>query len=128
MFELSVKGRFSAAHHLAGYAGKCAGHHGHNWDVELFVRGSRTGETGMLTDFKDLRSALASVLEDLDHADLNVAKPLVGINPTSENIARYLYRTLSDRLNCDAYVVARVKVRETPESAASYWEEQGDPT
>lgn len=124
MFELSVQGRFSAAHHLSGYDGKCAGLHGHNWDVELFVRGPRTAESGMLTDFKKLRAALVSALEELDHADLNRVERLVGVNPTSENIAQFLYRTLSGRLDCDAYSVSRVTVRETPESAASYWEDE----
>lgn len=123
MFELSVQGRFSAAHHLPGYDGKCAGLHGHNWGVELFVRGSQTAESGMLTDFKELRAELTSVLDELDHADLNRVERLVGVNPTSENIARFLYRSLSERLNCDTYTVARVTVRETPESAASYWED-----
>ena len=63
MFELSVKGRFSAAHRLRDYEGACAAIHGHNWDVEVFIRGEALDERGMLVDFRELRSRMREALE-----------------------------------------------------------------
>lgn len=122
MFELSVKGRFSAAHRLRDYEGACAAIHGHNWDVEVFVRGEALDERGMLVDFRELRSRMREALEALDHADLNAVDMLAGRNPTSENIVQCLYEHLSGSLNTDGCRVHKVSVNETPEARASYWE------
>ena len=45
------------------------------------------------------------------------------VNPTSENIAMFLYRELSEQLNTDGITVSRIKVSETPGAGAYYWEE-----
>jgi 6-pyruvoyltetrahydropterin/6-carboxytetrahydropterin synthase len=44
-------------------------------------------------------------------------------NPTSENIAKYLYRELAKRIDSDNVKVSKVKVSETPNAGAFYWEE-----
>lgn len=122
MFEVSLKSHFSAAHHLKGYPGECAAFHGHNWEVEVFLRGSDLDETGILVDFRELKKAVEAVLEEIDHSDLNQVEAFKEQNPTSENIARFLYNELSESLNCDNYEMARVSVHETPGTTASYWE------
>jgi 6-pyruvoyltetrahydropterin/6-carboxytetrahydropterin synthase len=122
MFELKVRSRFSAAHRLEGYAGKCATLHGHNWDVDVLVSGEDLDGQGILVDFKVLKQAVVQVLEEIDHRDLNEVNAFRSVNPTSENIARYLFRCLSQKLNQPAYRVSRVSVWETSESCASYWE------
>jgi len=122
MYELSVRSRFSAAHHLAGYAGSCAVHHGHNWDVEVFLRGEELNEIGLLMDFRDLKTHVREVLAQLDHTDLNTVEAFRDGHPTSERIARFLYRELGARLSGKACTVCRVAVHETPETTASYWE------
>ena len=122
MFEISISTRFSAAHHLQGYPGSCAEHHGHNWEVEVFVQGEQLGETGLLMDFRDLKKRVAETLAEIDHTDLNKADAFAEENPTSENIARFLYRRLSSALNGGGCRVGRVSVRETPETQAIYWE------
>ena len=123
MFEASIRTHFSAAHHLEGYQGKCEAQHGHNWDVEVFVRGKDLDAEGILIDFRELKDAVSSVLEEMDHRDLNTIDAFKNTNPTSENIAAYLYRELSSRLNCDAYHVYRVSANETSDSKASYWKD-----
>jgi 6-pyruvoyltetrahydropterin/6-carboxytetrahydropterin synthase len=120
MYELSVKGRFSAAHRLRDYAGACASVHGHNWDVEVFVRGASLDRQGMLVDFRVMRESLREALAELDHTDLNVAGMLEGRNPTSEVIAACLFRRLSAVLNAETRRVHRVAVYETPESRATF--------
>jgi len=125
MFEISVRSRFCAAHHLRGYPGKCAAQHGHNWEVEVFLRGKRLNRAGMLVDFCDLKESVAGVLDRVDHQDLNRVSLMKGLNPTSENIARVLYKALSSAINRKDYRVVRVCVRETPETMAGYSEGKG---
>ena len=122
MFEISVRSRFSAAHHLKGYPGTCSAVHGHNWDVEVFLQGEELNDEGLLVDFRQLKEMLGEVIEQLDHADLNKLEAFAEENPSSENLARFLYKELSRRINCDRYGVSRVRVGETPETAASYVE------
>lgn len=123
MFEISVREDFSAAHRLKGYPGKCERMHGHNWTVEVFVRCERVNEIGVTIDFKEVREALRGVLEELDHKELNEVEPFDKENPSSENIAKYVYGRLSEALNSAKGRVSRVTVRETEDACASYWEE-----
>jgi len=124
MYELSVRTRFSAAHRLVAYEGKCAAQHGHNWDVEVFVRGAALSPAGILIDYKDLKGVLQEELEEVDHADLNRVPGLAGANPSSENLARFLYGKLRVALEQRGLRPARVVVHETPETGAAYWEEE----
>ena len=123
MFELSVKTHFSAAHQLVGYDGPCANPHGHNWEVEIFLRGSRLNELGMLMDFREIKAALRETMKELDHVDLNKLPSFLRANPTSENIARYLHTSLAGALNSGHHWVHKVTVCETPGTTASYWED-----
>ena len=122
MYELSIRTHFSAAHHLEGYAGSCASHHGHNWDVEVFVQGDRLNDTGILVDFRRLRERVKRVMAAIDHSDLNTLDAFRDRNPTSENVARFLYGRLTEELEEEACRLSRVAVRETPGTQASYWE------
>ena len=122
-FEVCVKTQFSAAHFLRGYHGDCAGLHGHNWIIEVSVRCGTLSETGIGIDFRDVKLAAGEVLKDLDHSNLNDLPVFKDMNPTSENIARFLYKELCEKINSDNAKVSRVTVCETPASQASYWEE-----
>jgi len=120
VFELSVRARFSAAHHLVGYAGACASPHGHNWDIEVFVRGQKLGENGILVDFKRIKAAVNEAAQELDHRYLNDVEALKGLNPTSEHLARHLFSRLCATINADDCRVHRVTVHETPDVSASF--------
>lgn len=90
-YELCVRSQFSAAHAITFHGGKCENLHGHNFDVEIKVRGETLNpRTGMLVDFSILKKALAKVLEKLDHADLNELPEFAGKSPSSENIASFI--------------------------------------
>jgi len=123
IFEISVKAHFAAAHTLEGYQGNCARLHGHNWHVELFVRCEGLDDLGIGIDFRILKENLNEALEDLDHRHLNDLPMFVQENPTSETVARYLYRILSERLNDERISVARIRVSETQDTGVLYWEE-----
>lgn len=116
MFELSVESHFSSAHHLLNYEGKCENLHGHNWKVEITVAGEVLDKSGMLVDFKILKSELVEVLEKLDHKDLNTIEDLKGISPSSENIAKYIFYKLNETLP----QLKQVAVWETERAKAVY--------
>lgn len=123
MYELCVKTHFSAAHRLAQYKGRCARVHGHNWEVEVFVRGETLDATGLLVDFRKMKEVVNGVVGELDHADLNQLASFAAQNPSSENIARYLYESMVARWHGRNCRVHRVCVAETPGASASYWED-----
>lgn len=120
MFELTVRDEFSAAHQLRGYEGACEKLHGHNWRVEVAVRGERLNEIGILLDFKELKAHLREILSELDHRNLNEHPAFLQKNPSSENLARYIFERLSERLSGRPVRVYRVTVCETERSCASW--------
>lgn len=123
MFELDVIREFSSAHCLKGYCGNCSEKHGHNWSVQVFIRSEKLDEIGIAVDFKALKRELDALLGELDHKDLNSIPPFDKLNPTSENIAMYIYKCLSGKLNGNGVKVYRVRVGENASSGASYFED-----
>lgn len=121
MFEISVSTHFSAAHHLRGYDGACADVHGHNWAVEVYIRGEELDDTGMLVDFRRLKESIGEVVARMDHKDLNQLDAFSERNPTSEHIAEFMYGELSSVCDSDTCRVHRVCVHESPGTSACYW-------
>lgn len=121
MHEISVVLSFSAAHNLRGYRGKCEELHGHNWKVKAAVRSAVLNETGMVVDFSVIKKALKSLLMKLDHAYLNETPYFKKINPTSENIAAWIYGQLKKKFS-GKVILSYVKVWETESSCACYSE------
>jgi 6-pyruvoyltetrahydropterin/6-carboxytetrahydropterin synthase len=122
MYEVETEASFSAAHHLRDYDGPCERVHGHNWLVRVCVRCEELNEAGIAIDFRTLKAALKGVLAGLDHTYLNEAFPQEIPNPSSENIARYVFHKLKSGIGSDRVRVARVQVFETPGNSASYVE------
>src|SRR6201993_2515623 len=86
MFEVSVEQTFAAGHALRNYKGKCENVHGHNYRVQVVVRGEQLDRTGMLADFVELKRLLPAIAEPLDHVFLNDIDPFRAENPSAENI------------------------------------------
>lgn len=118
MYTVTVRAEFNSAHKLRDYHGKCENLHGHNWVVEATVGSRNLDSTGMVIDFSDLKKKVSEILERLDHKFLNELEPFRDKNPTSENIARFIY----DMLKGVYKGLVRVTVWETPTSCASYEE------
>jgi 6-pyruvoyltetrahydropterin/6-carboxytetrahydropterin synthase len=91
MFELTVRGEFSSAHFLRDYNGKCKNLHGHTWKIAVTVKGAKLNKIGVMSDFYELKRALAELLEQLDHACLNDIPFFRKYNPTTENLAKFIY-------------------------------------
>jgi 6-pyruvoyltetrahydropterin/6-carboxytetrahydropterin synthase len=123
IFEVYIETHFSAAHALRGYPGDCARLHGHNWIIQVYVRCRELDDIGIGIDFRVIKENVKDVLQGLDHFNMNELPAFQEDNPTSENIAKYLYRELSNRIDSDQVKVSKVKVSETPNAGAFYWEE-----
>lgn len=106
---------FEAAHRLPHVheGHKCARLHGHSFRVEVRVEGEVNPTTGMVIDFADIRAAFQPLHDRLDHYYLNEIEGLE--NPTSENLARWIWDRLAELLPLRAVVV-----RETCTSGVSY--------
>ncbi|MDD5246666.1 MAG: 6-carboxytetrahydropterin synthase QueD [Candidatus Omnitrophica bacterium] len=120
MYSIRVEGDFSSAHNLRGYKGKCEELHGHNWKVAVVVSKEKPDQTGMVMDFKCLKQVTNKLLDTLDHAYLNKIPYFRKVNPTSENIARYIY----DRLKKKIPALSSVTVWESDTSSATYEEKK----
>ena len=122
MYELKIVSQVAAAHQLREFQGKCEQLHGHNWKIEVYVTGDTLGEDGLLIDFGLIKKDTKKVLEELDHKFLNELEPFKEENPSSENIARYIYESLSQTLNNDAIRVSKVTAWESDTACATYME------
>ena len=119
MYELKAQMYFSAAHHLLNYEGECENQHGHNWLVEAFVKGDKLDESNILIDYKVLKKHLKSVLDLLDHKDINELPDFKDISPSSETLAKYIYEKMKEQIP----LISKISIWETSTSCASYYEE-----
>ena len=118
MYEIKVKASFSAAHNLKNYKGKCERLHGHNWLVEGVFSYESLGKDGMAVDFRIARRAVKKVVEKLDHSYLNDLNILKKINPTSENVAKFIYDSVKKKI----VNLKSITVWENENSCAMYTE------
>ncbi|MFH1701831.1 MAG: 6-carboxytetrahydropterin synthase QueD [Nitrospirota bacterium] len=122
MFELMVETTFSAAHQLKGYKGKCEHLHGHNWKIEVHVIAERLNEIDIAMDFQEIKKITNEVIAPLDHSVLNEIFPFTEKNPSSENIAKWIYDSLIKKIDNENIRVSAVTVLESETSSATYYE------
>jgi len=123
MFEVKIVTQFAAAHRLENFYGKCESLHGHNWKVEVFLAGKDLDATGLLLDFGVVKARTREVLEEIDHKYLNELAAFQDRNPSSENLAFYLFGRLEAMFTDDRVKVCRVNVWESDTSCASYYQD-----
>ena len=122
LYTIKVITDFAAAHLLRGYAGECSRLHGHNWKVEVEVTARTLDDVGMGVDFKDIKANTREVIGSMDHRNLNDLPPFDKINPTAENIAAHIYKTLAANLNDERAQVSAVTIWETERACVKYTE------
>ncbi|TET94358.1 MAG: 6-carboxytetrahydropterin synthase QueD [Desulfobacteraceae bacterium] len=120
MYELRVITQFAAAHQLRNFKGKCEKLHGHNWRIEVIVEGEKLNDAGLLIDFKEVKDDTNRILEELDHSFLNELSQFKDQNPSSENIAAYIFEKLSSKLNDNQIKVTKVTAWESDSASTSY--------
>ncbi len=119
--DIFIKTHFSGGHHLRAYLGNCENTHGHNWKVKVTVRAVQLDHLGMGIDFKQLKQAVNTVVDDLDHHDLHEHPAFRDINPSSEHISMFLFQSLKEVLHTERYALYSVEVRETDSSGVVYY-------
>ena len=98
MYKLNVTSEFSAAHRLIEYEGACQNLHGHNWKVRIGIFCETTDNIGMTIDYGIVKKALSEIMTLLDHKYLNEFSPFIMENPTSENIAKFIFDEMQKKL------------------------------
>lgn len=114
--EISKTFTFDSAHRLPKVppGHKCGQIHGHTFIIEIFVTGDVSDQTGWVIDFGDIKKSFQPIHDQLDHCYLNDIPGLE--NPTSENIARWVW----DRLSPSLQGLSKISVKETPQSGCVY--------
>ena len=135
MIFLTRKADFAAAHFYFNPAwseeenrrvfGKCANRHGHghNYTLEVTVKGEVDGTSGFVVDLKELKSIMErEVLAAYDHRHLNYEVPeFADRQPTTENIALAIWDRLENKIPGAA--LHRVRVYEAPDLFADVYGE-----
>jgi 6-pyruvoyltetrahydropterin/6-carboxytetrahydropterin synthase len=119
IYTLTVRASFAAAHRLREYDGNCERLHGHNWQIEVSVASDQLDDRGIALDFRAIKAAMNDLLSGLDHRYLNEVPPFDRLNPSSENVARYLFEQMERKVPAPARV-ARVTVWESEDARADY--------
>jgi 6-pyruvoyltetrahydropterin/6-carboxytetrahydropterin synthase len=120
VYELTVWSHFAAAHQIRCLHGKCERLHGHNWKIEVTVASQRLGREGLVIDFGVLKQRLEKVMKTLDHTCLNELPPFSKREPSSENIAKYIFDALKKELKERTVVLKKVTAWESDTACASY--------
>ena len=121
MYEITVTSHFSGAHRLRYLHGKCEELHGHNWKVAVSVVSNRLGKEGVVIDFGILKQKVEKILKPLDHTYLNDLPYFSGIEPSSENIAKYVFDRLKSELKGLPGALKKVTAWESETSSATYF-------
>lgn len=116
MYKITKKLEVAGAHKLElPYESKCSNLHGHNWIITVELQSDKLTEYGMVMDFTHIKKLIH---EPLDHSYINDVIP--GINPTAENIAKWIADTLTGEFDGIYVVCTRVEVEESPNNTAIY--------
>lgn len=117
MYYVSKTIEIAGAHKLVlPYDSKCSNIHGHNWVVTVYCKSKSLTSYGMVIDFTKIKSA---VHDKLDHKYIN--EVLGDLNPTAENIAKWICDTVTDICNSDSGGYCyRVSVQESNGNIAIY--------
>jgi 6-pyruvoyltetrahydropterin/6-carboxytetrahydropterin synthase len=116
MMEIFKVFKFDAAHRLPAVPEdhKCTRLHGHSFRVEIHIRGAVSRQTGWVMDFAEIAAAFQPLIDCLDHKYLNDIEGLE--NPTSENLARWIWQRLQPELP----QLAKIVIQESSESGCIY--------
>jgi len=121
MFEVTIEETFAAGHALRNYRGKCENVHGHNYRCQVTLEGAELDSIGLLVDFVELKKVVHGVLDRMDHQWLNEFPPFDVLNPSAENMAKYIYDEVMEGLKTrDGVRVGAIRLWETDTASATY--------
>ncbi|HWB53546.1 MAG TPA: 6-carboxytetrahydropterin synthase [Tepidisphaeraceae bacterium] len=94
-FSISTVREFAAAHQLRLYDGSLESLHGHNWRVRVVVSAEKLDSIGVVMDFHDLERRLEEIVRPMENRHLNELPAFQILNPSAENVALHIGRSLS---------------------------------
>ena len=114
--EIYKEFAFDAAHFLPNVpeGHKCKQMHGHTYHLRVYIKGLPEKELGWIMDFKELKDAVAPLIDQVDHQLINDVPGLE--NPTAENITIWFWNQLKPRLQA----LSRIELKETPTTGVIY--------
>ena len=122
MFELTVKTDFAAAHQLQLVGRPCENLHGHNWKIDVRMRGNDLDAAGVMLDFGIVKQHLKNLMNTIDHQFLNQIDAFSAQTPpSSENIAKFIAERLQAQLNGSPARVYSVTAWESDDAGATYF-------
>jgi 6-pyruvoyltetrahydropterin/6-carboxytetrahydropterin synthase len=92
MYKLKIKHHFDASHFLPYYNGKCQNMHGHRWEIIVEVWAKELDKQGFVVDFGSIKE----IINQYDHICLNDKTEYKDIQPTAENISRFIYQKIKN--------------------------------
>ena len=116
-FEITATRHFSAAHQLRLYDGSLEPLHGHNWVVRVTVEAEKLDTIGVVMDFHELERLLDRTIAPMHNTHLNDLPAFGSVNPSTENVALHVGRSLSLPGNVR---LRSVEVWETEQNSAVY--------
>ena len=122
MYEVIITVHFSSAHQLRGYDGKYENLHGHNWTATVTVQAQELDAMEVGVDFVMLKKKTEEILSRINYKNINEVPPFDKLNPSAENLARWLFQNLAREINTDKVKMRRVQVNEFDHSGAAYME------
>lgn len=131
MLYITRKEHFSSSHKLINNSlskkeneilfGKCNTFHGHNYYLEITLKGNVDPKSGYVMDLKKLKEILhEKIIDKVDHKFLNDVELFRDINPTTENMAVVFWNELKDILKGENYSLYSVKIYETEKNSVVY--------
>ena len=123
VFRLSYKSSFVAAMKLREVAGPCGKLHGHTYEVEATIKGNELNKDGMIYDYHILRDKINNIISKLDHIYLNELEYFRNVQPTSENIAKYIFTQLDEEILETSIAIESITIVEDRNVRISYSED-----
>lgn len=110
MYYVKKRLEIAGAHNLTlDYESKCSNLHGHNWIVTVYCKSEKLNQNGMVVDFAHIKK---QITDKFDHQYINNIPPFDVINPTAENMAEFICKTIE---HC-----YKVEVQESEGNVATY--------
>jgi 6-pyruvoyltetrahydropterin/6-carboxytetrahydropterin synthase len=120
VYRVSKQLWFCAAHQVRLSESRCEALHGHNYRVLVHAEAEKLDEVSYVLDFAALKQAAVEATGRFDHQNLNEVEPFTKLNPTAEELARYLCEELARRFDDERVRIHKVEVFETDNNRAEY--------
>jgi 6-pyruvoyltetrahydropterin/6-carboxytetrahydropterin synthase len=121
MWEISSAVNVAARHQIRNVSGDGGRVHDHRWRVRAVVRASTLDATGWVLDFGVLSARLRELVAPYDGTFMNHVAPFDDVNPTRENVARFLADALAAKVDDGRARVHSVEIWEDDVCCATYF-------